>query len=473
MKKIFQTHRKLYAEEIFEGLLKGDVEEISVPGTSAKFYISGIPLFIYLKHSLILIPTFHLLMLHPTIIQSVEITEDINGKIIESVIFPNSVAIGSIFSITQKNRYFGVGKIIKINKKHQLEVICSMQDPISQFIIEKYPLLQSESDFPVQAEIAPISSSCSSIDSEIQIKSPDEILYKIAISVLKHQVKKANLPLEPSAFLNMILKSRGKNYIAIKETSYKKISNFLEFLNKKELVVFKKHPSFKREMITEVNYDMLRIPKSESSSSENEAETIEEYMNPVAKSIELLFSLPIEMCEIMHHLNLLYDYQTLYKKKEITEILAQYIRVFTDSDRSKKCVVDPVLSRAFSLPEGLIDKSCLFAMLNSMITKKFLIMNQDQKERFKVKNEITFIEIRQMSAKVNKFAGLKPFVSITGFGFYQVNVEDLCDKLKKIGKSVYFSNEFEVKLQGKNSGNLVRIFTDTYKIPMEFIMIVK
>jgi hypothetical protein len=52
--------------------------------------------------------------------------------------------------------------------------------------------------------------------------------------------------------------------------------------------------------------------------------------------------LPIELCEILSKLYLLYDYRRLYTKKEVKNILAQYIRVYTDSDNDSQVSLDNV-----------------------------------------------------------------------------------------------------------------------------------
>ena len=104
-----------------------------------------------------------------------------------------------------------------------------------------------------------------------------------------------------------------------------------------------------------------------------------------------------------------------------------------------------------------------------MIQQRFLITDQNNQIKYKIKKNITFITISQVAKKVKKFAGVKFFVQIQGFDYYKINVNDLCEKLKALGNSVFFSSETQVKFQGKITNRVIRIFIEIYKIPIDFI----
>ena len=513
MKKIFQVNRKLYPFEIYDSILSQIITEISIPGTSAKLFVSDAPLFIYLKHYSTLIPTFHLIFSTPNIIQRINLLDDVNSNFINKPCIDKAIPLGSIFSISIKNQFHGIGKVIKQNKKHILEIIFDVRSNVHIYIVEKYPIemkfvetnskgqesldsknneeektkenleenLEENIEEVKESNMINIKDSVDESknfftkESSDTVENSDEVLFKTAIWVLKYKIKKNILPVESSLFLSLLMKNRGEHYISVQNTSHKKLSVFLEYLATKKLISFKLHPQFKRKMITEINYDLLKIPKEVESSSESEMEVIPDInTNKVASNIEILVSLPIELCEIMHKLNLPYSYDTLYTRQEAKEILAQYLRVYQDCDRSGSCTVDRILSRAFSIPEGIIEKSYLFGLLcGMMIPKYFFKDNQSEDMKYKIKNSIIFVEIIQKIRKVKKFASVKVYVLVKGFQFYQVKAEDLCEKFKKCGRSVFYFKEDKIKIQGKFTSNLVKVFTDDFKIPMDFIKLSK
>ena len=456
------------------------IYEKNIPGTSAKLFFSFIPLFVYLKHHSSLIPTPHILYENPKMVSKITIPNNFSSKYITSNL-EESLSIDDIFIIVSDNQFYGIGKVVKQNKRKVIEIIFQINDPIYKFLIEKYgePRLLIENASVEEEKTRKIQeidddktqTNETKIDDDQSINealSPEEILYRTAIKVLKYHITKKDLPLEPSKFLNLLMKHRGEYFISIQTTSYKQISNFLDFLYTKKLIIFKIHPNLKRKMITEVDFDILRESWITSSSS-SEDESPEVVANAVAENIETLYSLPIELCEILSKLYLLYDYRRLYTKKEVKNILAQYIRVYTDSDNDSQVSLDNVLKKAFSLTFESVYKSSLFELLDAMMIKKYLIKNPNQPLKYSVKNSIPFIFVNHIRKKVNKFNGFKHFVIIEGFMFYEIKAEDLCYKLKAIGNSVFCSKNNTVKFLGKNTHEVVDIFINQYKIPRDFI----
>jgi translation initiation factor 1 (eIF-1/SUI1) len=493
VQKTLKSFQKLFNSDEYDSICKQEIEEKSIPGTSAKIYIAEGPLFILLKHHSVLIPTIYALSIYPNIIPRISLkSKSFSNDNINNEIKNLSLTPGCIFIIYTKNQFNCISKVIKNNNQATFEVVYQIDDPIHTYLVRNFNLsfetqvnaledLHSpepevvEDLNPVEEPLGTsFNQSIHDLDENPHAnQSPDEVLYRVGLMVLKHHVKKDMLPLEPSQFLNLIKKNRGTYTISIQTTSYKKITKFIEYLDSQQILKFAIHPNFKREMILDVYYDNIRVPKNDFSSSSSCSDEEIKKVNPVADNIEILYSIPIELCEMMYKLNLPYDYESLYTKPDIRKMLTQYIKVFTDSDKKSEVLVDSVLSRAFSLPQAKINKSQLFELLDLMVHTKYLITFPENPLKYSIQSQITFINITQVSAKVNKFKGNKHHVSIQGFEFYKIDAKDLCNKLQALGKSVFKNESDFIKFQGKVSSSLIRIFTNDYSVPTDFIKIHK
>ena len=268
--KLFKASKNLYSDDLKARIMTQKIYEKNIPGTSAKLFFSFIPLFVYLKHHSSLIPTPHILYENPKMVSKITIPNNFSSKYITSNL-EESLSIDDIFIIVSDNQFYGIGKVVKQNKRKVIEIIFQINDPIYKFLIEKYgePRLLIENASVEEEKTRKIQeidddktqTNETKIDDDQSINealSPEEILYRTAIKVLKHHITKKDLPLEPSKFLNLLMKHRGEYFISIQTTSYKQISNFLDFLYTQKLIIFKIHPNFKRKMITEVDFDILR-----------------------------------------------------------------------------------------------------------------------------------------------------------------------------------------------------------------------
>ena len=135
--KLFKASKNLYSDDLKARIMTQKIYEKNIPGTSAKLFFSFIPLFVYLKHHSSLIPTPHILYENPKMVSKITIPNNFSSKYITSNL-EESLSIDDIFIIVSDNQFYGIGKVVKQNKRKVIEIIFQINDPIYKFLIEKY-----------------------------------------------------------------------------------------------------------------------------------------------------------------------------------------------------------------------------------------------------------------------------------------------------------------------------------------------
>lgn len=203
-------------------------------------------------------------------------------------------------------------------------------------------------------------------------ESPDVILKNAFLTVLKLHGRKLALPLLTSTFYRVHILPEFRVPFEIKNTSYKKLSKFLDQMSSERFIVIKEEPKGV-EKITEINMNHPEICDFIPQSS-NEPEEVKQETQLFAASVTELYVVSEETYDFFKHFNIAKG-KTL-QKTQIMEYLKDYVlnnKLQVESS-SKKINLDATLLKIFELG-SVTDMNKMLSALTSKMELTYEMRN--------------------------------------------------------------------------------------------------
>ena len=315
-------------------------------------------------------------------------------------------------------------------------------------------------------------------------KTPDEKIMAIFLTALKIGVTDSMLPLEPSAVLSLMNRSKRNLEINFSETSYKKLGKFLQHAHELKVVAYEKPKSHDHKLIVSVNksHTLLAecvpiVSKLKAIAQDTGDKEKEKLIFKREEYPKILFTpgfIPKSQYSYIFNKVIEHNGKVLASKAETSTLLQEYITLNNLECTKNTVKLDQNLRKALKCEEE-VKKSELFKNFRNLFDEGYI----EEYTSGLMPSNIRPGQIPVITISVEKSKYKKVVTRVKGCDDYLVDMKEILGiSQRALAASANLSEKIsknkvkiELQIQGDHISKIVEILTDVFMIPKSHIQI--